>query len=198
MAETNIFIDVGNESTYLILPAVIICILEMVSNILLLVAFIKDPLKCFRNSGTYLMMNLSVADCLTCPFFMFFLSRPTTDFHAIHQFFMFLFPNISFVSIMSVSIDRFLLVAYPMRHRILMKGKVLILWIAAIWIVSSVIPLSRLFSDGRATIDTFGILTFNMIYIILSSVMYSFTYYKLKKKSRSNHIALQNSNESRA
>ena len=196
MAETNIFIDVGNESTYLILPAVIICILGIVSNILLLVTFIKDPLKCFRNSGTYLVINLSVSDCLTCLVASFFLIRPTTNLHAILQFLKFWIPNVSFVSIMSVSTDRFLLVAYPMRHRILMKGKVLILWIATIWIVSSVIPLLRLFSDGRATIDTFGTPTFNMICIILSSVMYSSTYYKLKKQSR--NIALQNSNESRA
>ncbi len=37
-------------------------------NVLLLVAFLKDPLKCFRNSGTHLVMNLAVSDCLTCLF----------------------------------------------------------------------------------------------------------------------------------
>ena len=65
MAENNTA-SVGDELSYFFsVPSIVVCILGVVSNALLLVAFIKDHLKCFRNSGTYLVMNLSVSDCLS-------------------------------------------------------------------------------------------------------------------------------------
>ena len=71
MAKNNSTVSLGfmNESIHLSL--LIIPILGGVSNVLLLVAFIRDPLKCFRNSGTYLVMNLSVSDCLACLLYSF-------------------------------------------------------------------------------------------------------------------------------
>ena len=62
MAETNFIasLEFRNKSFHLLL--LIFPIFGAVSNVLLLVAFIKDPLKCFRNPGTYLVMNLSVSD----------------------------------------------------------------------------------------------------------------------------------------
>ena len=198
MEKTNIFAEVGQQLTSLILPAIIICILGVLSNVLLLIAFIKDPLKCFRNSGTYLVVNLSVSDCLTCLISSVVYIRGRNQNHLILYFPMFWLAGVSFISIASISIDRFLMIAYPIKHRILMKGKVVILWIAAIWILSSVIPIFRLFSDDRVreTVDIIVLNVYPVIVIILSSVMYSSTFYKLKKQSRD--IALQNSNDIRA
>ena len=198
MAETNVFVDVVYKTTYSILPAVIMCILGVVSNVLLLVALITDPLKCFRNAGTYLVMNLSVSDCLTCLISSVVYIRGRSHGRAILYFAMYWPASVSIVSIASISIDRFLIVAYPIKHRILVKGKVMILWIAAIWMISCVIPIFRLFSDDRVseTIDKSIMNIVPVIIIILSSFMYSSTYYKLKKQSR--NIALQNSNDIRA
>ena len=77
-----------------------------------------------------------------------------------------------------------------------MNGKVMVFWIAAIWILNCVVPLSLNASDIDMMDVNQGLSTCSVIVIILSSVMYSSTYYKLKKQSR--NIALQNSNESRA
>ena len=102
----------------------------------------------------------------------------------------------SFVSITSVSIGRFVMVTYAIKYRILMNGKVMILWISAIWIVSCPIPLFQLLSD-RYGLDSRRLLYIStVIIIVLSSVMYSSTYYKLKKQSR--NIVLQNSNGNHA
>ena len=195
MAEANIFVDVGRELESLILPAIIISFLGAISNILLLVAFVKDPLKCFRNSGTFLVMNLAVSDCLTCLISSVAYIRRRADIHPIFYFAMYWFGGVSMISIVSISIDRFLMVTHPIKHRILMNGKVMILWISAIWIVSCVIPVLRLLSDSE-TIDQHVMNIFSAIAIVLSAVLYATTYHKLKKQSRS--IALQNSSESRA
>ena len=197
MAETNT--TSGNEVTSFNLPVIIICSLGAVLNLLLLVVFIKDPLKCFRNSGTYLVMNLAVSDCLLCLLTSFLHIEHRTEYsHPVFQSFIFLFPCVSFVSITSVSLDRFLIVAFPIKHRILIKGKVLVSWIAAIWIVGCVIPALHWLSINGHMMDKSLQATkiFAVISIMLSAVMYSSTYYKLKKQSR--NIALQNSTESRA
>ena len=141
-------------------------------------------------------MNLSVSDCLTCLTASYYLSGAIVDF-PIFDFLMFWFPYVSYASIISVSTDRLLLVAFPIKHRILMRGKILIACIAAIWIVSCVVPISRLFSNRETLrIYTFRYPTLCVIVIILSSVMNSSTYHKLKKQSR--NMALRNSTAGRA
>ena len=102
----------------------------------------------------------------------------------------------SHLSITSISIDHFLIVAYPIKHRVLIKGKVIVLWLAAIWIMSSVFPASTTFSKRSMLIreSVFGI--FTVVIMVLSSILYFSTCYKLKKQSR--NTTLQNSTESRA
>ena len=186
--------DNTSSLTYIDYVLFTISVLGAVSNLLLLIAFIVDPLKCFRNSGTYLVMNLAVADCLTCVLFTF--AHIDQNDLLIFHFFLLWFQSVSFLSITSVSIDRFLLVAYPIKHRILIKGKVLVLWLAIIWTVSCVIPALAMFSDISKTSGYNAFYTFTVLVILPSAVMYSSTYYNLKKQSR--NIATVNSTEGRA
>ena len=196
MAEKNSTINISYEFTYNI-SFISIFVIGAASNILLLVAFIKDPLKCFRNSGTYLVMNLSVSDCLACLFSLLFFLTVTEIPKAASQVIEFLkywFAGASFLSITSISIDRFLMVGYPIKHRILMKGKLIILWLGTIWILScfvSILSIVCFHTNGRNIAYIFCV-----IVIILSAVMYSSTYNKLKKRSR--NVAFQNSTESHA
>jgi hypothetical protein len=44
----------------------VICAFGAISQVFLIVAFIKDPLKCFRNPATYLIVTLAVSDFLAC------------------------------------------------------------------------------------------------------------------------------------
>ena len=187
MAQNNITTGVSYENTYTNLPITAISFLGVASNILLLIAFFKDPLKCFKNSGTYLLVNLSVSDCLTSLCAPFCSYVPVVYFHAdiVNNFAIILVANSSFLSITSVSIDRFLMVTLPIKHRIYVKGKVMAIWIAAIWMLSSLISAFNFFYAFKKHKG-----------ITLSTVMYSLTYYKLKKQSR--NIALENSRESRA
>ncbi len=111
------------------------------------------------------------------------------------KFFAVWFGTVSLVSITSISIDRFLLVAYPIKHHILMRGKVIILWLAALWIMSCILPLIRLFYDHKNNERRITVYIFSVT-IITSVVIYAFTYWKLRKQAK--NIALQNSRESRA
>ncbi len=114
----------------------------------------------------------------------------------IFEFFALWLGTVSLVSITSISIDRFLLVAYPIKHHIFMRGKVIILWLAAIWIVSCIFPLINLFYDRKVNERRITVYIFCVTIINTSVVIYCFTHWKLRKQAK--NIALQNSLESRA
>ena len=179
----------SHQFAYSDLPVITILVFGVTLNVLLLVAFLKDPLKCFRNSGTYLVMNLAVSDCLTCLFApYFFVMHVIPGWFWIFEFFAVWFGTVSLVSITSISIDRFLLVAYPIKHHILMRGKVIILWLAALWIMSCILPLINLFYDRKSYERRITVYIFSVTIIITSVVIYCFTYWKLRKQAK--NIAL--------
>jgi hypothetical protein len=114
---------------------------------------------------------------------------------SVFEFFVVSFGSVSLVSIASISIDRFLLVVYPLKHRYLTKGKVMVLWLSGIWLGSSAIPILRLVYSRKSN-QMFAVNCSGVIVIVLSAVMYAATYSKLKEHSK--NIALQNSTEGRA
>ena len=183
---------------YEFVPSLIICLLGVISNLLLLNAFIKDPLKCFGNSGSYLVINLTVSDVFTCLVAPFYLSVNLESYWMLVFFsFVVYFLTVSTATIVSISIDRYLMVAYPLKHRIVLKGKVIAVWVAVLWIACIGYPTKRLIF-GTKKHDEILFTSFGAIAIIFSCVMYSLTYFKLKKQSK--NLALQNSTapESRA
>ena len=192
MAEKNATDHISHEFAYSYLPEITIGILGALLNILLLVAFVKDPLKCFRNSGTYLLMSLSVSDCLTCSFAAFYFFRSLGKISLVFKMFNWWFLTTSIVSMASISIDRLIMVCYPIKHRVLIKGKVVATWITSIWVGSGVRPMLTLYYKRKEIVDYF----IGVALVILSTVLYACTYNKLKQQSR--NIALQNSSENRA
>ena len=184
------------ELSYFAIPAITIAFIGTLSNVLLLVAFVRDPLKRFRNSATYLVANLAISDCATClislllHFILEKLGREPISGLCIHWF-----ANVSCVSIASISIDRFLMIAYPIKHRILMEGRVMILWLTVIWVGSSALPSLSLLR-GHQRNDLNAVFIFRLTFIVLSAGVYSWTYRKLKTQSR--NITSQNSSATRA
>jgi hypothetical protein len=122
------------------LPTYFICLCGFISHSLLLIAFIKDPLKWFRNSGTYLVANLAVADLTIC------LCGPLVSV-SVHWSINIIWQVAlcgSQVTIVSIAADRYLMVAFPFKHRSLMKGKKFLIWITFIWVLSCSTPVNIL------------------------------------------------------
>ena len=194
MAENNtttfIIFNLTNISFF------VTALLGAASNVLLLIALYKDPLKCFRNSGTYFIVNLSISDLLTCVFVPFFLHVIViADSSAVFGLLVVSFGNVSFVSIASISVDRCLLVAYPLKHHQLIVGKVMIVWLSGIWLSGFAIPTLQMFYGDEMN-DMLVVYCFSISVILLSAVMNAITFSTLKKHSKS--IAQQNATDSRA
>ena len=196
-AENDVNAILFEEFMYKDVAVLTISAFGTVLNTLLFIAFIKDPLKCFRNSGTYFVMNLSISDSLTCLFALFFQVIPfQSKWNMVIDFSYGWFATASFLWITSVSIDRFLTVAYPIKYRILIKGKLICVWLISIWITSCIFPILRVVLTGQKDITRILFFMIGIIIIIFTAVMYSLTYVKLKKNSR--NIVLQYSNENRS
>ena len=185
----NIKINFNNFS------AILMAFVGAISNMLLLVAYIKNPLKCFRNSGTYLLMNLSVSDLATCifaPFYFRFIE--ITDLEYIFAFLAQLSGNASILSIVCISFDRLFLVVYPLKHRHFIKERNMIIWLFGIWLMASMLPAVGMLHKETALM---GQICSAGIFVVLSAAMYAITYSKLKKNSK--NIASQlNSTDNRA
>ena len=180
-------------------PQFAICFFGVVSHSLLLYAFCKDPLNCFKNSGIFLVINLTLSDLLMCLVGPVYASvnHDAIDigFKTV-RFIAYALVAVSILTISSISIDRFLLVAYPIKHSYLMKGKVLIIWPACIWLIGITIPAKEVIF-GKQSYDSIALSCFIAIVVVFSAVMYALTYVKLRKQSR-NMQALESSVGSRA
>ncbi len=171
-----------------------ICPVGVFMHLLLLIAFLKDPLKCFRNSGTYLVGNLAVSDFLAC---LLAISRniikttaDETSWSRIGDYLWIVVPTVSYTSIVVISIDRFFMVVYPLQHRSWMKEKSLAVWIACIWFVSFIFPTKKLVF-GTGNHDVLVGQFVGLTGILFSAITYALTYFKLRKQTR--NIALDGS-----
>ncbi len=124
-----------------------ICPVGVFMHILLLIAFLKDPLKCFRNSGTYLVGNLAVSDFLACLLAMLRNIIETTanetSWSQIRYYLWIYVSSVSYINIVAISIDRFFLVVYPLQHRNWVKEKIMVVCLACIWLVSFIYPVKK-------------------------------------------------------
>ena len=157
------------------------CSVGIVANLMLLIAFVKNPLKCFRNSATYLVGNLALSDLFCNVLFMVNISLSSEHEIAYPLF------NISFYSsmwtIFSIALDRFLMITYPFKHRILMSDKKMGVWIVIIWFLSCIHPLKMIFVPDK--FDSMAKLGAGSVLIILTGLLYSRTYFTLRKQNRS-------------
>ena len=102
------------------------------------------------------------------------------------------FPAVSYTSIVSISVDRFLMVVYPLHHRYWMKGKTMAVWLACIWIVSFTFPAKWL-AFGSERYDNLIVNFLGLTLILFSAAMYALTYRKLRKQIH--NIVLNNSSD---
>ncbi len=163
------------------LPMYFICFCGVISHVLLLIAFIKDPLKCFRNSATYLVANLAVSDLtisLCGPFVSAFVHW---SLNIIWQVAL----GGSVLTIVSIAADRYLMVAFPFKHHVLMNGRKILIWITLIWIISCATPINILLHPRSSVYIVNSInLCVGMTLMVGAVLLYVLTYLSLRKQAR--------------
>jgi hypothetical protein len=163
------------------LPVQIICCIGILANLMLLIAFIKDPLKCFRNSATYLVGNLAFSDLLVNV--VLITSTFLESENAVVVFLQYFSFYSSMLTIFSIALDRYLMITYPFKHRFLMSGGKMGIWIALIWFLSSVHPVKKIFIHNENDVNAKpGV---GSVSVLFTAVLYGKTYFALRKQARS-------------
>ena len=148
-------------------------------NLILLYGLVKDPLKCFRNCSSYLIMNNTFSDLLLCLYkFAKYYWRTCTDGLIVSR--LFTAPlYISFGSIFFLALDRCFIACYPFKYRVFANGKkamavVIFQWLLAFFIIA-------LRNDFEKAVPGFWLLS-GIFFLLCSSLLYIKTVYHLKKE----------------
>lgn len=119
-------------------------LLGAIFNALVLLCIQRNPLRCFRNSSSYLVANQSFADMVKSLFIACFYCALFHDlsakeiFPTIIRIFVVL-SVISFAALFLVSLDRFFAIRFPIRYRIHVKPRLVAALIASIWLSALII-----------------------------------------------------------
>ena len=181
----------------LILVNAIVCVLGSLGNLLVCLAIATNSR--LRRASNYLLFSLAVADLivtLICePIYLEFISR-LTFFHTcrtstetlVYEALVSLSCQTSFLHVASISIDRFVAVAFPLRHKIFMEKGGLKIMLIASWsipILDSV--LSNIIPTGSTNVNYFigvGIFSFSglSIFFFHFLIVVVLLYYRKKTK----------------
>jgi hypothetical protein len=164
-----------------------------VSHLLLFICLVKDPLKCFRNSATYLIANLALSDFITCSAGLI---RMTLAWKISLTTVFYIWDTASFVSLLSIfsiAVDRYVLTVHPFKHRILLNGRRIAIWIVSIWLLSSWLLVKDL-TFGTSQIDTQIYDTIFIVIPLVTGLIYVLTFLSLRKQ----RLIIYEQNQSRS
>ena len=119
----------------------------VLGNVLLIVAHVKDPLRLLKSPSSHFILSIASADALLSGVFLvataFTLASINTYWEwdtSYHSSFLLLLLLTSllysalFASYLSLAIERFLSVAYPLWHRVRVTTKVCRYWVIGLWL----------------------------------------------------------------
>ena len=174
---------------------IIVSPMTIVANSLLLVTFLVDPLKIFRNPTSYFLIGLAIVDLLTaliqepiyatCFMLMYFQHPSWTKCKSWMKFTAYFsaFPiSISASIVFAVTLTQYIVVASPLRYGRMITKKKALLSVVAIYLYHALfccLPLMGVPQETKHAIDLF----FHRYTVVLVTiVVYIILHYTMKKK----------------
>ena len=144
----------GRSKTALLIGIanLLVGIIAVAGNFLLCVTIYKDPYRRLRNTGSYLVVNLAVADLLTGlitePLYAAFeisnfMGTELGILYVIGETTAYVFVNASILSILSLALDRFIAVKHPLSHGQKMDRRRIVTIIVLVWTYSLLFSMLR-------------------------------------------------------
>ena len=174
---------------------IIVSPMTIVANSLLLVTFLVDPLKIFRNPTSYFLIGLAIVDLLTaliqepiyatCFMLMYFQHPSWTKCKSWMKFSAYFsaFPiSISASIVFAFTLTQYIVVASPLRYGRMITKKKALLSVVAIYLYHTLfccLPLMGVPQETKHAIDLF----FHRYTVVLVTiVIYIILHYTMKKK----------------
>lgn len=152
-------------------------IIAVVGNFLLCVTIYKDPYRRLRNTASCLVVNLAVADLLTGlitePLYAAFeisnfMGTEFRTFYIIGESTAYVFVNASILSILSLALDRFIAVKYPLSHGQKMDRHRIVTIIVLVWTYSLLFSMLRFMGVPQ---DVFYWLDLHVNYTLFGGIL---------------------------
>ena len=166
-----------------IIPRYVVTSVGILSNIILVIGLIRDPLKCFRNSSSYLIMNLAISDILTnLSWYLFQYWHPCINGFSLHPL-IYLPPYVGGLSIATMAFDRYMSCVHPFKYRIQITRNLTLAIISLQWLLSLVLLAFQIISvkDRWHVYARSGI---GFFVLLGAALMYGKAAYVLKNNSR--------------
>lgn len=172
-------------------------------NLALLWLMYKDPLKKFRTPTAVLMANLAVSDLHGAVFGLVIhtevtQNQLTSDVTTLYlPWLVVTMAQCSYYTVIMISIERYIAVAFPIRYRSVVLMKYVIAAIVIFWLLSFVVSTPLYFGQHRHKVFGgenyfFAINTFILVTVIL--VLYPLTYSSLRNQRK--RLLTMNANNS--
>ncbi len=170
---------------YYKISVVVNYIFGIILHLLLLFAFVKDPLKRFKNVGTIFVINLAICDLMVCllALLLIFKQDPKGWSSAL-DFPIPLSTSVSILTVVSISVDRFLLIVHPIKHRYWIKRKIIAIWLSCLWILGLSYPSKQFIFGYNQNYEDLVYSSIAVALLVLTSIVYGLLYVALKKQSR--------------
>ena len=174
--------------------------LGLLLNLFLIIALIKDPLKTFKTPSSSFIFNIAFVDILVCVFWIIeTIFNLTSTVYRVNKkivevlyYVLIASIGISPVLYLSLSIERFCSVAFPLWHRVHITTRVCRYWLCVIWtihiifeiLVSCLVPPEMDYEHRIAKGFEYGIITLLRVGFpfLFTQVFYVATYFSLKKQ----------------
>ncbi|XP_046858201.1 muscarinic acetylcholine receptor M1-like [Xenia sp. Carnegie-2017] len=163
-------------------------LLSMLTNGVLLLTLLKDPLNYFNSSTTYFIISLAVADLLTgmnaCAMGLDEILALNEN-HKLYLLCLFWITiQASFLTLLAMSFERFLIVRYPIYCRVWITKKRVLMVIACIWCISTILGgLVRLPPPFIVYVQ-FAILCEFFLSVFIIIILYTFIIFGIHNSQR--------------
>ncbi|XP_028402616.1 cholecystokinin receptor type A-like [Dendronephthya gigantea] len=159
-------------------------LVSVVTNGVLLFILIRDPLKCFKSSTTYFIISLSVSDLLTgmnaCFMGLDKVLSLSPDHHRYLLSLFWITVQVSFLTLLAMSLERFLIVKYPIYCRVWITKKRVSFAVACIWSVSATVGGLVLLPPPHLDYVQFSIFCEFFLSVFVITGLYTFILFEIQ------------------
>ena len=186
--------------------AIILCVLSPVtvlSNLLLLTAIYRDPLRCFRTPITFFIVGLALADFITGstvePFFVLYYiakymssdGKPGKGFELLHRMagkISTIAISTSFFVVLALSLSQFIAVSYPHQYKQIVSRSRVVLCLVASCVYFTLFSLLELTGVNPRTYLTLDLILhstlISLVLVVTHCLLYcSFKQHLVRRKS---------------
>ena len=178
-----------------------ISLVGIVGNIFVIVAHIKDPLKCFKTSSSSFIVNIAVIDLMVTTYsavaaIVMFGSYEIYLLTIQNQVFWLVtngLINTSFPAYVCLAIERFCSIVFPLWHRVKFTTRRIRCWLGLMWIIhAAYVSMSSVFGQTFTRVTD---LAYTCLLLLCTQLLYLGTNFSIKRQ-RKELLSLANINES--